>query len=140
MSRLRADQYPSRVQAQIARALYPPQIAAESAKMIRQTAGDGMNKTERAFRDWLAASFPEAKIYREVSLPIANGVRYKPDFLTARRIDPSGSHYVAAWEVKGFMRDDAAVKIKVAAKAYPWIHFSLVWRKNGKWKMQEVRP
>jgi hypothetical protein len=139
MSRLRADQYPPHVQAQIARAIYPTSTA-PSAKMIRQAAGDGMNKTERAFRDWLVASFPRAEIHREVSLPLANGARYKPDFLTAQRLDSSSSLYVAAWEVKGFMRDDAAVKIKVAAKTYPWIHFTLAWRKNDAWKMQEVRP
>jgi len=45
-----------------------------------------------------------------------------------------------AYEVKGFMRDDAAVKLKVAASLYPWIKFHLVTRKKGEWIIQEVLP
>jgi len=37
-------------------------------------------------------------------------------------------------EVKGFMRDDAAVKLKMAAAAFPWWQFKLIRRINGQWE------
>lgn len=38
-------------------------------------------------------------------------------------------------------RDDAAVKLKVAARTFPWIAFHLVTkRKGGGWDIQAVLP
>lgn len=119
----------------------PTNSAAPLKPMIRQQQGDGMNKTERAFLSYLKAEYPESHIHREVSLPLANGVRYKVDFLRAD-VDPVDGTGVFAYEVKGFMRDDAAVKLKVAAALYPWITFFLVSRKSQKstWEIQRVQP
>ncbi len=49
---------------------------------------------------------------------------------------------MTAYETKGFMRDDAAVKIKVAASspAYRWIKFHLASRCKSGWSVELVHP
>lgn len=106
----------------------------EPAKRLRQSAAK-LNKTESAFGEWLLASAPtDALIHSQsITLKLANGCRYTPDFVVM-------AGRPVAYEVKGFMREDAAVKIKVAAAAYPWIQFFLVWRKGraSAWQFQEI--
>jgi hypothetical protein len=105
--------------------------------MLRQS-GAGMNKTEALFFAHLKATHPGAWIEREpVALKLGNGVRYNPDFMVA---DSAGSSQLTAYEVKGHMRDDAAVKLKVAARLFPFIRFVLVWRdrRAGTWATQEI--
>lgn len=114
-------------------------------KRIRQKCGDGMNKTERAFLAYLQAHYGTAcTIHREVSLPLANGVRYKVDFMTGMPNKDDDSAIVRAYEVKGYARDDAIVKLKVAATLYPWIRFLLVTKlKSGSevgWSFESVKP
>lgn len=105
-------------------------------KMIRQRQGDGMNKTERAFFEKLKREFPEDTVIPHgITLKIANGCRYTPDFI---RLSAGGP--VWCYEVKGFMRDDAAVKVKVAAAIFPTFRFSLVTRKRGQWEFQSILP
>lgn len=109
-------------------------IAAEGEIMLRQSS-DGLNKTEALFLAHLRASYPGAFVEAHpITLKLANGCRYTPDFVAF-----VGGQLVA-YEVKGFMRDDAAVKVKVAASKFPFIRFVLVWRKRGEWMQQEVRP
>lgn len=98
-------------------------LAAEGRMMLRQS-GDTLNKTEAAFLDHLRANHPDAAFIEPhaLTLRLANGCRYTPDFILA---DASG---LTAYETKGHMRDDAAVKLKVAASRFPFITFILVWR------------
>ncbi len=112
--------------------------------MIRQNS-EGLNKTEAAFQDYLRAKYAGSQILAQcVTLKLGNGVKYTPDFI--RIADATNEHASpvsqwTAWEVKGFMRDDAAVKIKVAAAMYPLIQFYLV-RRNGRigWRVDHVLP
>lgn len=107
---------------------------APAKKRLRQNSS-GLNKTEAAFLAWLTSEreHPTRVLTQAVTLRIANGVRYTPDFIV------HGAPSLIAYEVKGFMRDDAAVKLKVAASLYPWIKFHLVSkRKGGGWDVQEV--
>ena len=111
---------------------------------IRQKQGDGLNKLERAFLGHLKAEWEgeEKEPYeirtQEITLKIANGCRYTPDFVV---IKPWAENLgIEAYEVKGFMRDDAAVKLKVAASLYHWIAFHLVTRKKGAWTITPVLP
>lgn len=118
------------------RNVHAPTIGQEPAKKrIRQKSGDGMNKWERDFRaEYLEPRF--ASIHREVSLPLANGLRYKVDFLCCHT---SGSP--KGYEVKGVARAAGIAKLKMAATLYPWIAFRLVTkRKGGGWDIEEVRP
>lgn len=112
----------------------PPAPAKPKAPARIRQNGAGLNKTEAAFYEHLlgkTAVLPP----QSLTLKIANGCRYTPDFITVEHF-PFKLH---AYEVKGFMRDDAAVKIKVAAALFPWISFHLVTRaKGGTWEILPV--
>lgn len=105
----------------------------------------GPNKTEAAFALNLRQRFPGKKIHEQgVTLLLANGLRYTPDLFVEpvypeSDVDPEKAE---AYEIKGFMRDDAAGKIKMAAKIHPWITFFLVTRRRkaagGGWQIQEI--
>lgn len=98
-----------------------------------------LNKTEDEFFQHLT-SLHWTHIYTQgITLKIAATCRYTPDFVTAGE---SGQLY--AWEVKGFWRDDARVKIKAAARQYPMITFIAVQKipkkKGGGWAYEVFRP
>lgn len=158
-SRIDLSALPAKYQAQAAAQLGKPgakpqpvtrsssPVATEGAIMLRQS-GAGMNKTEALFLAHLQATFPGAWIEREpVALKLGNGVRYNPDFLVHTDLvchadGRRDQAQLTAYEVKGHMRDDAAVKIKVAASRFPFIRFVLVWRSSraGGWAMQTIVP
>lgn len=150
MTRPRLEDLPPRAQAearaQLAKVSHPRTIAIEVApalptaapvkKRIRQNSA-GLNKTEQAFFDHLSQQQANPVLSQAITLRLANGVRYTPDFMIAG----GPGAYVSAYEVKGFMRDDAAIKLKVAAALYTWIDFYLVTkRKGGGWDVQEILP
>ena len=97
-----------------------------------------LNKTERRFYEWVQRRDGFLWIgVQNVTLKLADDTRYTPDFMGIR---PNG---ITAWEVKGFMRDDALVKLKVAARQFPWIDFVLVKANKankGDWELTEVKP
>lgn len=108
----------------------------------------GPNRLEREFEAWLREEFMNARVQihpQAVTLRLANGVRYTGD--VAMWMEPEkhlNDGQLSIWECKGFMRDDASVKIKVAARVYPWIKFHLVTKRRkqagGGWDIEEVRP
>lgn len=78
-----------------------------------------MNKTESAYAARLEILRRAGEIvwyaYEGVTLKLAHDCRYTPDFVVMRRDGGIELH-----EVKGFMRGDAAVKLRVAAKIFPF--------------------
>jgi hypothetical protein len=131
---------------QLQQAAPPP--AKKAASRIRQNSA-GLNKTEQAFYDYLQGRGAPGVLRtvlppQSITLRIANGCRYTPDFVVAYHHSTDiPSVDLVAYEVKGFMRDDAAVKIKVAATAFPWITFHLVTKLPGGgaagWAISEVQ-
>lgn len=118
-------------------------FVAPQKKRLRQKSGPKLNTTEAAFLEHLRGNSPGTQIYAQtVTLSIANGCRYTPDAFAFACDD--GEHYAQAWEVKGFMREDAAVKIKVAAAFYPLIRFRLVTKRKKRdgagWAIEDVLP
>lgn len=93
-----------------------------------------LNKLER---DWLAylrlSDFLWVGI-QSVTLKLGDDCRYTPDFMCVTH----GGELVS-YETKGFMRDDAQVKVKTAARQFPWIKFSVVRRLKGQWDITEIR-
>jgi hypothetical protein len=98
-----------------------------------------MNKTEAAYSRLLELRQRAGEIraykFESVKLRLAKRTHYTPDFLV---VLPDGT--VEFHEVKGFWRDDARVKIKVAAEAYPYFHFVAVQNKKGTWVYEHFRP
>lgn len=121
----------------VAFVMTPMPVAAK--KRIRQSA-KGPNKTERAFFAWLHATFQQHLHHEQaVTFQIANGCRYTPDAVSFSSL--TGKMF--AWEVKGFMRDDAAVKLKVAARMFPCVTFRLATKRRGGidgWSIEDVLP
>lgn len=90
-----------------------------TARALLRHAAFGMNKTEAAYAD-LLESKRRAGLLREyhfqaLTLKLADDTRYTPDFFV---VATDGT--VECHEVKGFWRDDAKVKIKVAARQFPF--------------------
>ena len=100
-----------------------------------------MNKLESDYSFQLAMRRDAGDIanfcFESVTLKIADGVRYNPDFMV---ITADGE--VEFHECKGFMRDDARVKLRVAARVFPWFRFVLVKRGAGRmvFECTEVAP
>lgn len=94
-----------------------------------------MNKTEQAY----AAHLQKLKLAGEIfyykfeplKLRLAKNTYYTPDFMI---ID--NNRVIKFHEVKGFWRDDARVKIKVAAQAFPFFVFIAVQKFRGGWKFE----
>ncbi len=99
-----------------------------------------MNKTERRFFEEMSASTRVVKILREpYKLRLAGRTWYTPDFVVWPLVFV-GDCRPACVEVKGFMRDDAAVKLKVAASLYAaewrWLLVTRAGRHG--WEVREI--
>ena len=68
----------------------------------------------------------DAWVYSPMKLRLADNTFYTPDFMVVRFDGVIEFH-----EVKGFWRDDARVKIKVAAKLFPWFKFRAISKIKG---------
>ncbi len=97
---------------------------------------NGMNKWEAEYSRRLELLKHTGTIvwfaYEAVKFRLAQKTFYTPDFLVMRSSGAFELH-----EVKGFMRDDAAIKIKVLAEHAP-MRIVLVQRHKGQWTYQNV--
>lgn len=71
--------------------------------------------------------------YEGLKVRLARRTWFTPDFLV---ILPDGT--VEIHEVKGFRRDDAMVKLKVAAELYACWRWFLVTRESSGWKVEPM--
>lgn len=78
-----------------------------------------MNGLERAFSEALTLRVNAGELlwwkFEGITLKLATDTRLTPDFAAQL---PTGE--VVLYETKGFMRDDANVKLKVAAALFPF--------------------
>ena len=95
-----------------------------------------LNKLERAWLAVLRDRGAEWIGIEPFGLKLASHrCRYHPDFITLK------DGLLTAYECKGpQFWDDAKVKLKVAAREYPFIRFVLVKREGGRWIETEVAP
>jgi hypothetical protein len=101
----------------------------------RRTPGT-MNSLEKKYAERLEMQKQAGEIldykFESVKFRLAPKTFYTPDFMV---IYPDG---IGFHETKGFMRDDANVKLKVVAETYQWFDFLLVeWRQKA-WKFTEI--
>ena len=98
-----------------------------------------MNKTETAYAQELEARKNAKELlwyaFEGVTLKLADGCRYTPDFAVLMADVTIEMH-----EVKGYWTDDARAKIKVAADKFPF-RFIAVYKRpkkdGGGWKVEE---
>lgn len=102
-----------------------------TAKATGKSRTSGMNKTECDYARHLEllqrAGELRSFAFEPWKLRLADRTFYTPDFVV---VLPNGE--IECHEVKGFMRDDAAVKLKVAAELHPF-RFVLAKRVRGQW-------
>jgi len=95
-----------------------------------------LNKTERLFLHYLRAQTNAPVGIQSLTFKLGDDCRYTPDF----HVPWMPADGFTCYEVKGFWRDDARVKIKVAARMFPWAKFIAVQRIKGQWKFEEIKP
>jgi hypothetical protein len=96
-----------------------------------------MNKTEQAY----ACHLEDRKRLGEVLWYKFEGIKLRladNTFFTADFAVMLANHELEIHEVKGFMVDDANVKIKVAADTYPLTFKIIKKAKGGIWETTEV--
>ena len=104
-------------------------------QLQRRSAG-GMNGLESRYAESLRAS-PDVLLwqYESVKLRLADSTFYTPDFLVV-----TNEGFVELHEVKGFWRDDARVKIKVAAATFPFTFRAATWNRRARqWDIETFR-
>lgn len=93
---------------------------------------DRLNKTEREFLGRLRADVYGKMQHigiQSITLQLGFDCRYTSDFWTRMAMGD-----FRFWEVKGFMRDDARVKLHTAARMFPFWTFVLVQKVKGEWQ------
>lgn len=97
-----------------------------------------MNGLEARYAGHLEAQRRAGRIvfwkFGELKLRLADSTWYTTDFYI---MFPDG--HIEIHETKGFMRDDANVKIKSAAEKYPEFAFVLVKQVKGEWQFKRYR-
>ena len=95
-----------------------------------------LNKLEKAFLAYMRHLGHTLHI-QAITLKLADDVRYTPDFSYSSPINGK----MVMIEVKGWMRDDARVKLRVAARVFPEFDFVLITKsKSGGWDVEGVKP
>lgn len=94
-----------------------------------------MNKTEAKYAAFLEAQKLGGDIlwwgFECIKLRLADNTYYTPDFLVLTR-----DMLIEVRETKGFWRDDARVKIKVAAEQFPFRFCAITKTRDG-WEREE---
>lgn len=113
-----------------------PQIAAPP-RSPAHTPGE-MNKTERAYAATLEARKQAGEVaeyhYEGVKLRLGHKCWYTPDFAVQL---PDGRWEMH--EVKGWWRDDARTKIKVAAAKFAMRFVAVTRAKGGRWEFEVIK-
>lgn len=95
-----------------------------------------MNKLETAYSAHLQALYAAGRVlwwrFEPMRLRLANGAYYKPDF-GVKLLDGSFELH----ETKGFWREAARVRIKVAAELFPMFRFVAVRKTKTGWEREE---
>lgn len=111
----------------------PKRPARPRAKVRVKGGPRKMNSLERAWAAVLEARQAAGEVqwwaWERVKFRLADGCYYTPDFVA---ILADGT--IEVTETKGFMRDDALVKFKVAAEQFPWATWRMVRRRKGQWE------
>ncbi len=98
-----------------------------------------MNGLELAYSEELEARLRSGEIvlwkFEGVKLRLAKNTFYTPDFMVV-----NADGHVEFHETKGFWRDDARVKLKVAAEQFPFAFAAITRRPKrdgGGWKRED---
>lgn len=110
----------------------PPPPQAQARKGGRKKSG--MNSLEARYAEEVLERGVEDGVisswsFESVRLRLSAKTFYTPDFMVLM-----ADGVISFSEVKGFLREDAAVKFKWAREAYPFFEFRMMGRKSGEWR------
>lgn len=95
------------------------------------------SKLEQAYADRLDLALRHGELrrwqYEALTFRLAARTRYTPDFFVVR---PDGS--LELHEVKGRPREDAMVKLRIAASLFPEFQWWLVRYRSGQWHLDRI--
>jgi hypothetical protein len=95
-----------------------------------------MNQTETAYGRALKARLEAGEVvwykFEGIKLRLGDNTFYTPDFAVMLASGQMEMH-----EVKGFWRDDARAKIKIAADLYLFRFIAVTKAKGGGWNVEE---
>lgn len=99
----------------------------------------GMNRLERRYANALDYRMGGGEIkawwFERIKLKLADNTHYTPDFMVLLADGTIEMH-----EVKGFWRDDARVKIKVAATVFPVFQFmGVTFHRARGWEYEPIK-
>lgn len=111
----------------------PVGVALLKSNAARIPSRTGMNRWEQEYAIELEARKRAGEIlwygFESIKLRLATGTWYTPDFCLL--VGDSISSPIQCVEIKGFLRDDANVKFKVAAEQFPCFQFLMLRRRKG---------
>lgn len=101
---------------------------------------DALNKTERAYLVWLRATQPVWMGVQCLTFKMGHDLRYTPDFVALdadglRAIDTKGTRKSG----KAHVEEDALVKMRIAARMFPFIRFVIAHKVGMVWNHVEVK-
>lgn len=95
-----------------------------------------MNKTEARYAQQLELMKRAGEIldwkYEAMKFRLAHKTFYTPDFMIVHM------DCIEFVEIKGFLRDDAAVKYKTAREIFPWFKWDMLRLKRGAWSRVNI--
>lgn len=100
----------------------------------------GLNKTERAYLVHLRALQEPWMGVQCITLKLGHDCRLTPDFWA---LDAQG---LRAIDTKGTkngqprIEEDAMIKLRLAARLFPFVRFVIAWKVAGTWEHREVKP
>lgn len=115
-------------------AVSQPPIKAPMILSVKPSTDEAkLNRTERAYLAHLRSlGLPWLGI-QNITLKLATDTRLTPDFCYV-----SAAGTMVFVDVKGFQREDALIKMKVAARLFPWAVFLIVKKNGTSWDVTEV--
>lgn len=109
---------------------------------IRPTTDEeALNKTEKDYLTFLVGQRPQWCGVKSITLKLGHDCRFTPDFWM---LDETGLRAIdtkASWKGgQPHVEDDAMVKLKVAARLFPFIHFVIAWKVGEVWQHKTIKP
>lgn len=113
----------------------PPPVLRPKMEIGQSTDEQKLNKTERAYLAVLRAHRHPWIGIQNVTLKLADDCRLTPDFAYINEIGR-----MTFVDVKGFQREDALIKMKVACRQFLWADFEIVKREGSGFERIKVKP
>lgn len=138
--RLRIEDLPPRLQAQVRAQLQPPATVKPTRRLVEQTTSRKQpTKTEAAYRREVLDRNPAVSgvAYEALTFRLANGHRYTPDWVywhdgRLHCVEVKGGYRLGSYQRARMAFDQAAIE---------WPRFTWIWaeKRNGAWEQKAAR-